>query len=132
MAKKDDTLLDIDLGLTDEAPAAPVVPAQKYHKGKIEYAGPFYTVNIAHSEHDSPTASHDIQCNGEAIRLFKGEDVPNIPHAFVQILKTAVAARQVTKRDRDGKQYFEWQPYPAVPYQITEGPYATRKIPVVE
>lgn len=120
----------LDLGITEDIPAVKAAPAQKYHKGKIEYAGPFYTVNIAFVEHMPDYEV--IQVNGEAIQLQRGEDVANIPHAFVQILKTAIASRQVTKRDRDGKQYFEWQPYPAIPYQIVEGPYATRKIPVVD
>lgn len=119
--------ISLDLGLPEEVPVAKAKPAQLYHKGKIEYAGPFYTINIAFVEHMPDYEV--IQVNGEAIQIQRGEDVPNIPHAFVQILKTAIASRQVTKRDRDGKQYFEWQPYPAIPYQIVEGPYATRKIP---
>ena len=124
----DDTMLD--LGIPEDVPAAQVVPAQKFHKGRPEYGGPFYTINIAFVEHMPDFEV--LQCNGEAIQVQSGEDVPNIPHAFVQILKTAIASRQVTKKDRDGKQYFEWQPYPAIPYQIIEGPYATRKVPVLE
>ena len=133
--------VSLDLGLTEDVFTPAVAPAQKshkgkvettepkYHKGKAEYASPFYTINIAFVE--GMPEFEVIQVNGEAIQILRGEDVPNIPHAFVQVLKTAIASRQVTKHDRDGRQYYEWQPYPAIPYQIIAGPYATRKIPEV-
>ena len=120
---KDTTL---DLGL-DDVQAAPKPAKQPLYKGKLEYAPPYYTVNIAHVEH--MPEFEVISVNGEAIQLRRGEDVPNVPHAYIEVLKHAVASRQVTKIRPDGTEYYEWVPYPAIPYQIVEGPYQTRKEP---
>lgn len=119
MAKNTDTL---DLGL-DVAAAAPF--AEKFYKGKSEYAGPFFTINIAHVEHLPDFEV--IGVNGEVLQIRRGEDVANIPQAFVNVLKNAIASRQVKHVNSDGTEYFTWQPFPAIPYQIVEGPYAARK-----
>ena len=116
----------LDLGLDDVQPVAKNTKHTLY-KGKLEYAPPFYTVNIANVEH--LPEFEVISVNGEAIQLRRGEDVPNVPHAYIEVLKHAVASRQVTKIRPDGTEYYEWVPYPAIPYQIVEGPYQTRKEP---
>ena len=116
----------LDLGLDDVQPVAKNTK-QTLYKGKLEYAPPFYTVNIAHVEH--LPEFEVISVNGEAIQLRRGEDVPNVPHAYIEVLKHAVASRQVTKIRPDGTEYYEWVPYPAIPYQIVEGPYQTRREP---
>ena len=112
----------LDLGLDDVKPVK-----QPLYKGKAEYAPPFYTINIAHVEH--LPEFEVISVNGEAIQLRRGEDVPNVPKAYVEVLKHSVASRQVTKIRPDGTEYYEWVPYPAIPYQIVEGPYQNRKEP---
>ena len=114
----------LDLGLDDVQPVAKNTKHTLY-KGKLEYAPPFYTVNIAHVEH--LPEFEVISVNGEAIQLRRGEDVPNVPHAYIEVLKHAVASRQVTKIRADVTEYYEWVPYPAIPYQIVEGPYQNRK-----
>ena len=121
MDKKDD-VLNIDLTGT-ETPAEPFTKG--FYRGKAEYAAPFYTINIANVEH--LPEYEVIGVNGEVIQIQRGVDVPNIPQAFVNVLKNAVASRQVKHINRDGTEYFDWQPYPAIPYQIVEGPYQTRK-----
>ena len=112
----------LDLGLGD----APVTAfAATHYKGKPEYAPPYFTINIASVEHLPDFEV--IGVNGEVIQIERGVDVPNIPEAFIKVLKNGIASRQVTRKNTDGTEYREWQPYPAIPYQITEGPYQTRK-----
>lgn len=113
----------LDIGL--EPGNEPTAFAKEFYKGKPEYAPPFYTLNIAHVEH--LPEFEVIGVNGEVIQIQRGEDVPNIPEAFLNVLRNATASRQVKKIRKDGSEYFEWQPYPAIPYQIVEGPYQTRK-----
>lgn len=116
--------LNLDLGLnTATIPETPF--EKKFYKGKSEYAPPYYTINIAAVEH--MPEYEVIGVNGEVLQVQRSVDVPNIPHAFIQVLKNAVASRQVKHINRDGTEYFDWQPYPAIPYQIVEGPYQTRK-----
>lgn len=113
---------DLDLDLTK----AETVPfTEKFYKGKAEYAAPFYTINIANVEHLPDFEV--IGVNGEVLQIRRGEDVPNIPQAFVAVLKNAVASRQTKSVSSDGTEYFEWKPYPAIPYQIVEGPYKERR-----
>ena len=117
--------LDFELGISDDpAPEETAFKASLY-RGKPEYAGPFYTINIASVEY--LPEFEVIGVNGEVLQIRRGEDVPNIPEAFIKVLKNAIASRQVTKRNPDGTEYNEWQPHPAIPYQIVEGPYKTRK-----
>jgi hypothetical protein len=117
---------DLDLGLgLDTVPTTETAFEAGFYKGKSEYAGPFYTINIAHVEHLPEFET--IGVNGEVLQIQRGEDVPNIPKAFVDVLKNAIASRQVKKVRPDQTEFFEWQPYPAIPYQIVEGPYQTRK-----
>lgn len=113
----------LDLGLGD-APTTEVFE-QSFYKGKAEYAPPFYTINIAHVQHMPPFEV--IGVNGEVLQITRGEDVPNIPQAFIEVLKNSIASRQIKKVRKDGTEFFEWQPYPAIPYQIVEGPYTKRK-----
>ena len=114
----------LDLGL-DTAAAAPAPFVEKFYKGKSEYAGPFYTINIAHVEH--LPEFEVIGVNGEVLQIQRGVDVPNIPVAFVNVLKNAIASRQVKHVNQDGTEFFDWQPFPAIQYQLVEGPYQTRK-----
>jgi len=114
----------LDLGLDVAAEKVPFT-ANKFYKGKPEYAPPFYTINIAHVEH--LPEFEVIGVNGEVLQIRRGEDVPNIPQAFINVLQNAVASRQVKHVNADGTEYFTWQPYPAIPYQKVEGPYQTRK-----
>lgn len=111
----------LELGL----PETPAPFAQKFYKGKEEYAPPFYTINIANVEHLPDFEV--VGVNGEVLQIQRGMDVPNIPQAFINVLKNAVASRQVKHVNSDGSEYFTWQPYPAIPYQIVEGPYTNRK-----
>ena len=114
----------LDLGL--DITAAPQAPfAEKFYKGKAEYAGPFYTINVAHVEH--LPEFEVIGVNGEVLQIQRGVDVPNIPVAFISVLKNAIASRQVKHVNADGTEYFTWQPFPAIQYQLVEGPYQTRK-----
>lgn len=99
--------------------------AQRFYKGKEEYAPPFYTINIAHVEHLPDYEV--IGVNGEVLQIQRGVDVTNIPAAFISVLKNAIASRQVKHINPDGTEYFTWQPFPAIPYQIVEGPYQERK-----
>lgn len=124
----------IDLGLppmvgadapettTTAAPAPPT--SKKFYRGKEEYAPPFYTINIADVEHMPDFEVSGV--NGEVLQITRGVDVANIPQAFIDVLKHAKAARQVKKTRNDGTEYFEWVPYPAIPYQIVKGPYMER------
>jgi hypothetical protein len=112
----------LDLGLNTPA-AEPF--AEKFYKGKPEYAPPFYTINIAHVEH--LPEFEVIGVNGEVLQVERGKDVENIPAAFIGVLKNAIASRQVKHVNTDSTEYFTWQPFPAIPYQIVEGPYQTRK-----
>lgn len=115
----------LDLGLApDTASAAPF--AQKFYKGKPEYAPPFYTIQIAHVEH--LPEFEVIGVNGEVLQIQRGVDVHNIPQAFINVLRNAVASRQVKHVNADGTEFFTWQPYPAIPFQIVAGPYQTRKV----
>ncbi len=114
----------LDLGLDVTAEKVPFT-ANKFYKGKPEYAPPFYTINIAYVEH--LPEFEVIGVNGEVLQIRRGEDVPNIPQAFINVLQNAVASRQVKHVNADGTEYFTWQPYPAIPYQKVEGPYQTRK-----
>ena len=113
--------LDLGLGAT---PAA-IISTTKYYKGKVEYAGPFYTINIAHV--DYLPEYEVIGVNGEVLQIRRGEDVQNITACFVQVLKDAITSHLVTKRNADQTEYHEWVPRPAIPYQIVEGPYQNRK-----
>lgn len=125
----------LDLGLPGDTAAPATAPsgtpfAAKLYKGKAEYAPPFYTINIANVEYLPDYEV--IGVNGEVLQIQRGVDVPNIPKAFINNLKNAIASRQVKKVSKDGTEYFEWLPYPAIPYQIVEGPYMERKIPQKE
>jgi len=111
----------LDLGLATEKPFA-----DKFYKGKPEYAPPFYTINVSHVEH--LPEYEVIGVNGEVIQIERGMDVANIPQAFVNVLKNAVASRRVKKIAPDKTEYFEWLPYPAIPYQIVAGPYTERRV----
>lgn len=114
--------LDLDGLTTAAAPAA-----QKYHKRKIEYAPPFYTINIQHVEH--MPEYEVIGVNGEVIQVARGVDVPNIPEAFVKILRNAVTSKLFTskKPDGSGDELQEWKPVAAIPFSMIEGPYMERK-----
>lgn len=116
-----DQTLDLGLPATPEKGAF----ADKFYKGKPEYASPFYTINIAHVEYQPEFEV--IGVNGEVLQIRRGEDVSNIPEAFIKVLKNAIASRQVKKMRPDQTEYFEWVPYPAIPYQVVEGPYKDRK-----
>lgn len=122
----------LDLGLGNDTPTTAAAPtaAQKFYKGKPEYAPPFYTINIANVEYLPDYEV--IGVNGEVLQVQRGIDVPNIPQAFVTVLKNAIASRQVKRVAKDGTEFFEWLPYPAIPYQIVEGPYTERKVPQKE
>jgi hypothetical protein len=113
----------LDLGLDTTEAAAPFT--NKFYKGKPEYAPPFYTINIAHVEY--LPEFEVVGVNGEVIQIQRGMDVTNVPQAFIDVLKNAIASRQVKHVNPDGTEYFTWQPYPAIPYQIVEGPYQNRK-----
>ena len=112
--------LDLD-ALTPTA--APV--AQKLHKGKIEYAPPFYTINVQHVEH--MPEYEVIRVNGEVIQVTRGIDVPNIPQAFINVLRQAITSKLFTKKMPDGSEEHEWRPVNAIPFSVVEGPYQTRK-----
>jgi len=117
---------DLDLGLDLEpAENAKAPEAPKTYKGKIEYAPPYYTINIAFVEH--LPEYEVVGVNGEVLQIQRGEDVPNIPEAFIKNLRTCISARQVKRKRDDGSEYDEWVPYPAIPFQVTDGPYTTRK-----
>lgn len=118
-AKKDDLVLELGLGEESEP------FSEKYYKGKAEYAGPYYTINIAHVEGFGEFEK--IGVNGEVLQIERGVNVANIPQAYIHVLQNAVASRQVKHLNSDGTEYFTWQPYPAIPYQIVEGPYQKRK-----
>ena len=96
-----------------------------FYKGKSEYAGPFYTINVAHVDH--LPEYEVIGVNGEVLQVRRGEDVPNIPKAFIEVLKNAITSHQVKRVNPDRTEYYEWVPRPAIPYQIVEGPYKNRK-----
>lgn len=115
----------LNLDLTGAAPE-PKEPFQaQFYKGKPEYAGPFYTINIAHVEHLPDFEV--IGVNGEVLQIRRGENVHNIPQAFIEVLQNAIASRQVKHQNTDRTEYFTWQPFPAIPYQIIGPPYDTRK-----
>jgi hypothetical protein len=117
---------DLGLGVPEKAsPKKNEKTPAPLHKGKKEYAAPFYTVNIANVEHMPDYEI--ISVNGEAIQMERGLDIPNIPEAFVSVLRNAIASRQVTRRRSDQTEYAEWVPYPSIPYQIIAGPYNERK-----
>lgn len=115
----------LDLNLDLGAVAAPAVAAVKYHKGKIEYAPPFYTINVQHVEH--MPEYEVISVNGEAIQVTRGVDVPNIPQAYINVLRQAVTSKLFTKKMPDGTEEQEWRPTAAIPFSIVEGPYMERK-----
>lgn len=117
---------DLGLDLVPESQAKGKKAPPKLYKNKIEYAPPFYTINIAFVEHQPEYET--ISVNGEVLQIQRGVDVPNIPQAYVDVLKTAIASRQVKRIGADRKEFYEWQPYPAIPYQIVEGPYNERKV----
>lgn len=110
--------LGIDLGPETETP-------NTVYKGKPEYAPPYYTINIAFVEH--MPEYEVVGVNGEVLQIQRGEDVRNIPEAFIKNLKTCISSRQVKRKRDDGTEYYEWVPYPAIPFQVTEGPYQKRK-----
>jgi hypothetical protein len=116
--------LDLDL---EQLGTAAAKPAQKYHKGKIEYAPPFYTINVQHVEH--MPEYEVIGVNGEVIQVTRGVDVQNIPQAFVNVLRQAVTSKLFTskKPDGSGDELHEWKPVAAIPFSIVEGPYQERK-----
>ena len=116
--------LDLDALTDGKAPAAPAI---KYHKGKIEYAPPFYTINIQHVEH--MPEYEVIGVNSEVIQVTRGVDVPNIPFAFIGVLKNAITSKLFTskKSDGSGDELQEWRPVAAIPFSIVEGPYMERK-----
>ena len=118
--------LNLDLGMLPEVPLATGAAAKNYYKGKEEYAGPFFTVNIADVEHLPDFEV--VSVNGEALQLQRGVDVPNIPIAYINVLKQAIASRQVKLVRADQTEYYEWRPYPAIPFQLVEGPYKERKL----
>jgi hypothetical protein len=120
----------IDLSLDEfKTPAiqkeAVAAGLSRIHKGKEEYAPPYYTINIASVE--GLPEFEVVGVNGEVLQIRRGVDVPNIPECFVKNLRTCMSKRQVTKLDANGKEYNDWVPYPAIPYQIIEGPYMERK-----
>ena len=112
----------LDLGLNDG-----VKPAKKLYKGKDEYAPPYFTINIPPHPLEGMPEFEVIGVNGEVIQVARGVDVPNIPQAFINVLKNAIASKQVKHVNKDGSEFFEWIPYPAIPYQLVEGPYMERK-----
>jgi hypothetical protein len=112
----------LDLGLESPTPVK-----AKLYKGKSEYAPPYYTINIPPHPMEGMPEFEVIGVNGEVIQVTRGVDVPNIPAAFINVLKQAVASKQVKHVNKDGSEYFEWIPYPAIPYQLVEGPYTERK-----
>jgi len=118
-----DLNLDLDLGPTTVPAAEPF--SNKFYKGKAEYAGPFYTIQIAFVEY--APEYEVIGVNGEVLQIQRGVDVLNIPEAFIQVLRNAIASRQVKRRNPDQTEYYEWVPYPAIPWQLVEGPYQKRK-----
>jgi hypothetical protein len=113
----------LDLGLGD-VPAAPFTA--KHYKGKPEYAPPYYTINVANVEHMPDFEVLGV--NGEVLQVERGVNVANIPEAFVKMLRNAIASRLITKKNSKGEEFREWQPFPAIPYQIIEGPYQERKV----
>lgn len=115
------TELDLDLGVDIDVPTAGV------YKGKPEYAPPYYTINIAHVEH--MPEYEVVGVNGEVLQIQRGVDVPNIPEAFIKTLKNCITSRQVKRKGPDQVEYYEWVPVPAIPFQVIEGPYQTRKDP---
>ena len=118
--------LGLDLVPESQAKGKKAAPSEpKLYRGKAEYAPPYYTINIAFVEHQPEYET--ISVNGEVLQVQRGVDVPNIPQAYLNVLKNAVASRQVKRVNADRSEYYEWQPYPAVPYQIVEGPYNERK-----
>lgn len=112
----------LDLGLNEEPKAA-----QKLYKGKAEYAPPYYTINIPPHPLEGMPEFEVIGVNGEVLQVTRGVDVPNIPVAFINVLKNAIASKQVKHVNRDSSEFFEWVPFPAIPYQLVEGPYTERK-----
>jgi len=112
--------LDLDALTPTAAPAA-----QKLHKGKIEYAPPFYTINVQHVEH--MPEYEVIGVNGEVIQVTRGIDVPNIPQAFINVLRQAVTSKLFTVKKPDGSEEHEWRPVNAIPFSVIEGPYQVRK-----
>lgn len=116
------TELNIDLGVGDipEKPfEAPV------YKGKPEYRPPYFTINIAHVDH---LPEYEVAgVNGEVLQIQRGIDVPNIPEAFIKNLRSCMSSRQVKKKGPDQVEYYEWVPYPAIPFQVVDGPYNERK-----
>lgn len=117
---------DLNLDAIGEV-TAPPAQAMKFHKGKIEYAPPFYTINVQHVEH--MPEYEVIGVNGEVIQVTRGVDVPNIPQAFVNVLRQAVTSKLFTtkKNDGSGDELQEWRPVAAIPFSIVEGPYMERK-----
>lgn len=113
----------LDLGLGNEIPTQE--EPKKVYKGKPEYAPPYYTINIPFVEH--MPEYEVVGVNGEVLQIQRGEDVPNIPEAFIKNLRTCISARQIKRKRDDGTEYFEWVPYPAIPFQVTDGPYEKRK-----
>jgi hypothetical protein len=114
--------LNLDLDQLGTASAAPTI---KYHKGKVEYAPPFYTINIQHVEHLPEYET--VSVNGETLQVQRGVDVPNIPQAFLSVLKNAITGKQFTTKQPDGIEVHEWRNVPAIPYSQVEGPYMERK-----
>ncbi|OHD23521.1 MAG: hypothetical protein A2Y38_12220 [Spirochaetes bacterium GWB1_59_5] len=117
---------DLNLDAIGEV-TAPPAQAAKFHKGKIEYAPPFYTINVQHVEH--MPEYEVIGVNGEVIQVTRGVDVTNIPQAFVNVLRQAVTSKLFTskKADGSGDELQAWRPVAAIPFSIVEGPYMERK-----
>ena len=117
--------LNFDLNLDQLGAVRTAAATQKYHKGKIEYAPPFYTINVQHVEH--MPEFEVIGVNGEVIQVARGVDVPNIPQAFINVLRNAITSKMFTKKNPDGSEEHEWRPVAAIPFSVVEGPYMERK-----
>jgi len=111
--------LNLDLNLGAE------VPPQKLYNGKSEYAPPYFTINVQHVEH--MPEYEVVGVNGEVIQITRGIDVPNIPEAFIKVLKNSITSKMFTKKNPDGSEEHEWRPVAAIPYSVVEGPYHERK-----
>jgi hypothetical protein len=100
---------------------------RKFYKGKEEYAPPFYTINVQHVEH--MPEYEVIGVNGEVLQVQRGIDVPNIPQAFINVLRQAMTSKLFTskKNDGSGDEVQEWRPVAAIPFSIVDGPYMERK-----
>jgi hypothetical protein len=131
--------IDLGLGLEgdteQEAPttlkgkgkpaAVPKAAPVKFHRGRPEYAPPFYTINIQHVE--GQPEYEVIGVNGEVLQLQRGESVPNIPEAYVNVLRQAITEKLFTRTDSEGKEHHDWKKVSAIPFSIVEGPYQERR-----